>query len=70
MDPEEAVRAFQALRTRQALAMHFGTFKLTQEAIYAPVLALAQALAAAGIPAEDFAVPGFGQTFVVPLTVS
>ena len=70
MDPEEAVRAFQALRTRQALAMHFGTFKLTQEAIDAPVLALAQALAAAGIPEEDFVVPGFGQTFVVPLTVA
>ena len=69
MNPEEAVRAFQALRTRQALAMHFGTFKLTQEAIDAPAHALGVALAAAGIPAEDFALPGFGQTFVVPLTV-
>lgn len=68
MNPEEAVRAFQALRARQALAMHFGTFKLTQEAIDAPVQALGAALADAGIQSEDFVVPGFGQTFVVPLT--
>jgi len=70
MNPEESVRAFQALRTRQALAMHFGTFKLTQEAIDEPARALAVALAGAGIPEEDFVVPGCGQTFVVPLTVA
>jgi L-ascorbate metabolism protein UlaG (beta-lactamase superfamily) len=70
MNPEESVRAFQALRARQALAMHFGTFKLTQEAIDEPARALGAALAAAGIPEEDFVVPGCGQTFVVPLTVS
>jgi L-ascorbate metabolism protein UlaG (beta-lactamase superfamily) len=68
MNPEESVRAFAALRTRQALAMHFGTFKLTQEAIDEPARALGAALVAAGIPAEDFVVPGFGQTFVAPLT--
>ncbi|MBO1074464.1 MBL fold metallo-hydrolase [Roseomonas marmotae] len=70
MNPEESVRAFQALRTRQALAMHFGTFRLTQEAIDEPPRALAAALAAAGIPEEDFVVPGCGQTFVVPLTTN
>jgi L-ascorbate metabolism protein UlaG (beta-lactamase superfamily) len=68
MNPEESVRAFQALRTRQALAMHFGTFKLTQEAIDAPGRALLEAMAAAGIPEEDFVVPGCGQTFTLPLT--
>jgi L-ascorbate metabolism protein UlaG (beta-lactamase superfamily) len=70
MNPEEAVRAFQALRTRQALAMHFGTFKLTQEAIGEPARALGAARAAAGIPEEDFIVPGCGETFVVPLTTA
>lgn len=70
MNPEESVRAFQALRARQALAMHFGTFQLTREAIDEPARALGTALAAAGIPEEDFVVPGCGQTFVLPLTVA
>jgi L-ascorbate metabolism protein UlaG (beta-lactamase superfamily) len=68
MNPEESVRAFQAVRCRQALAMHFGTFKLTSEAIDEPARALRQALAAAGIPEEDFAVPGCGETVTLPLT--
>jgi L-ascorbate metabolism protein UlaG (beta-lactamase superfamily) len=67
VNPAESVRAFQDLRTRRALAMHFGTFQLTQESIDAPELALAQARAAAGIPDADFAVPGCGETFLVPL---
>ena len=37
-----------------ALAHHYGTFQLTDEAIDAPVAALAEALEAAGIPAERF----------------
>ncbi len=70
MNPEESVRAFQALRTRQAIAMHFGTFRLTREAIDEPAQALGEALAAAGIPAEDFVVPGCGETLTLPLTVA
>jgi L-ascorbate metabolism protein UlaG (beta-lactamase superfamily) len=37
-----------------ALAHHFGTFQLTDEAIDAPVKALAEALDAAGVPSERF----------------
>ena len=42
--------------------MHFGTFKLTQEGIEEPVRRL---LAARG--AQDFRVPGFGETLALPL---
>jgi L-ascorbate metabolism protein UlaG (beta-lactamase superfamily) len=52
MNPEEAVQAFIDCGAELALASHFGTFQLTDEAIDAPVLALGEALAAAGIPPE------------------
>ena len=67
VDPEEAVRARADLRVRHAVAMHFGTFKLTQEAIDAPPRALGTALAAAGLPPESFRVPAFGETLMLPL---
>ena len=54
MNPEEAVRAFADLDAAAALAIHFGTFQLTDEAIDAPVLALRDALDAAGIAPERF----------------
>ena len=37
-----------------ALGHHYGTFQLTDEPIDAPLLALADALKEAGIPAERF----------------
>src|SRR5579885_1062640 len=52
MNPEEAVRAHRDLRARRSLGMHFGTFQLTDEAIDAPLLALAEARAVHGITAE------------------
>jgi hypothetical protein len=42
--------------------MHFGTFHLTDEAIDAPLLALAEARALAGLQEEQFGVQGFGET--------
>ncbi|MCQ4162006.1 MBL fold metallo-hydrolase [Roseomonas sp. GC11] len=67
VNPEEAVRAFADLRARRALAMHFGTFKLTQEAIDAPERALAEARQAARLPEEAFRVPGCGESVLVSL---
>ena len=67
VNPEEAVQAFQDLRARRALAMHFGTFKLTREGIDEPLEALAAARAVAGIAEADFRVPGHGETVMVPL---
>ncbi len=54
MNPEEAVRAFLDCGAEQALAHHFGTFQLTDEPIDAPVAALAEARAAAGLADERF----------------
>lgn len=54
MNPAEAVQAFVDCGAEFALAHHFGTFQLTDEAIDAPVEALAEALKDAGIAAERF----------------
>jgi len=67
VNPEEAVRAFSALRAQQALAMHFGTFKLTQEGIDAPEVALRSARDAAGLTEAQFRVPGCGETVLIPI---
>ena len=67
MDPAEAVQARADLAARRAVGMHFGTFQLTDEAIDAPLRALEQARAAAGLQTQDFDVLGFGETRVLPL---
>ena len=54
MNPAEAVRGFLACRARAAIAHHWGTFQLTNEAIDAPLYALAEALAE-----HDIAPPRF-----------
>ena len=54
MNPAESVQALIDCGAEFALAHHFGTFQLTDEAIDAPLAALADALAAAAIPAERF----------------
>lgn len=55
MNPAEAVQALIDCGGELALAHHHGTFQLTDEAIDAPVLALKQALNAAGIAPDRFA---------------
>ncbi|MDB5413954.1 MAG: fold metallo-hydrolase [Rubritepida sp.] len=62
MTPEQALEAQLQLRVNTAVAMHFGTFKLTQEPIGEPVERL---LAARG--QQDFRVPAFGESFVLKL---
>ncbi len=54
MDPAEAVQAFLDCGAELALGHHYGTFQLTDEAIDAPLIALADALQVAGIPAARF----------------
>ena len=54
VNPEEAVRVFQDCGARQALAHHFGTFQLTDEAFDAPAEVLRAACAAREIPADKF----------------
>jgi L-ascorbate metabolism protein UlaG (beta-lactamase superfamily) len=54
MNPAEAVQALLDCGAETALASHYGTFQLTDEAIDAPLLALADALKTACIPPERF----------------
>ena len=62
MNPEEAVQAHLALGAGRSIGMHFGTFQLTDEAVDAPLLALADA--AAGLGEDAFTTLGFGETRV------
>lgn len=60
MDPAEAVAAHRLLDARRSLAMHWGTFQLTDEAREAPPQALAAALAEADVPPQEFQVLSIG----------
>jgi N-acyl-phosphatidylethanolamine-hydrolysing phospholipase D len=69
MDPEEAVRAFQDLNARRAnghravmVGMHWGTFKLTDEALDEPPKRTAAAWAGAGGKAGDLWILPHGGT--------
>jgi L-ascorbate metabolism protein UlaG (beta-lactamase superfamily) len=62
MDPAEAVQAHIDLASRQSVAIHFGTFQLTPEAIDAPVVALGEALAQAHVTPGDFRVLECGES--------
>jgi L-ascorbate metabolism protein UlaG (beta-lactamase superfamily) len=65
MNPSDAVKALADCGAAQALAHHHGTFQLTDEAIDAPVVALGEALDAARVPREKFAVLKPGQVFEI-----
>jgi L-ascorbate metabolism protein UlaG (beta-lactamase superfamily) len=54
MNPAESVQAFLDCGAELALGHHYGTFQLTDEAIDAPTIALAEALKAARISPERF----------------
>lgn len=62
MNPAEAVQAHHDLQARHSIGMHFGTFQLTDEAIEAPLTALAEARQEA-----NFQTLGFGETALLPL---
>lgn len=65
MCPDEAVQAHLDLTPRLSIGMHFGTFRMTDEAIDDPARALARALAQRGVEPARFRVPGFGETIVL-----
>ena len=65
MNPEEAVRVFEETRCRKALAMHWGTFRLTDEPLGEPPLRLAAALESEGIPHDNFVAGAIGQSWEI-----
>lgn len=65
-NPAEAVQIFQELGAKRALAVHWGTFQLTDEALDEPPRALASALLAERISKQDFRVLAIGQTWRLP----
>jgi L-ascorbate metabolism protein UlaG (beta-lactamase superfamily) len=65
MNPADAVKALADCGAQQALANHYGTFQLTDEAIDAPVTALGEALDEANIPREKFVALKPGQVVEV-----
>lgn len=65
MNPAEAVRAHHDCGARQSVAMHWGTFQLTDEAREAPAQELEQARSTAGLAPEKFRVLSPGQSLSV-----
>jgi L-ascorbate metabolism protein UlaG (beta-lactamase superfamily) len=62
MNPEEALQAHCDCGAKQSIAMHFGTFQLTPEAIDDPVTRLRAAMAERNVPADCFRVLGVGES--------
>ena len=62
VDPEEAVRAGRALAARRLVAMHFGTFDLSDEPLDEPPERFRAAAAAAGYAESDAWVLRVGET--------
>jgi len=63
MNPSDAVQALQACGAPVALGHHWGTFKLTNEGVEAPVRDLERALARHGVPASRFVAMRPGQVW-------
>jgi len=62
VNPEEAVQIHLDLQARQSVAIHWGTFVLTDESLYEPPERLRAALAARRLPQEAFWVLKHGET--------
>ena len=64
LNPEEAVRAHLDLKSKYSIAIHFGTFQLTDEGIDEPTQGLKAALAHAKMDPAQFRVLQEGETFI------
>jgi L-ascorbate metabolism protein UlaG (beta-lactamase superfamily) len=65
LNPEQALEAFEALRARTFVAMHWGTFKLTDEPLDEPPRRLEAARARRGISPERVRVLAVGESLEV-----
>ncbi|MCW1923387.1 MBL fold metallo-hydrolase [Luteolibacter arcticus] len=65
MIPEEAVQVFEDTRCRRAVAMHWGTFRLTDEPLGEPPMRLVAGLERKGIQSGRFMVGRVGESWDV-----
>ncbi len=65
MNPAEAVQVHRDIRSKLSIAMHWGTFQLTDEAREEPVTQLAAARLAAGLAPNSFRALAPGESVVV-----
>ena len=65
VNPEEAVQIFHDLGCKQAMAVHWGTFELTDEALDEPPRALALAKQKTGLQADRFSTLAIGETMKI-----
>ena len=63
-DPAESVQIHKDLRSKQSLAIHWGTFPLADEDVVEPALELARVREGQGISSNDFFTMRIGETFV------
>ncbi len=66
MNPDEALRAFADLQARRVIAMHWGTFKLTDEPLDEPPVLFRQGAQARGWSDEVARVAAIGESVVLP----
>ncbi len=65
MNPEEAVAAFRALNARMMVPIHWGTFKLTDEAMDEPPIRARAAWDSAGLPPSGYRQLAHGETLTL-----
>lgn len=66
MNPEDAARAFVALGAARFVAMHWGTFKLTDEPLLEPPQLLRAIWERDAIPQSRLTIPAIGETLRLP----
>lgn len=62
IDPDEAVLAYQAVGAKHFVAMHWGTFKLSDEPLDEPPHVLRAAWEREALPEEKLHIPAIGET--------
>jgi N-acyl-phosphatidylethanolamine-hydrolysing phospholipase D len=65
ISPEEALQIHLDIRSRKSVAIHWGTFILTDEPLDEPPQRLKRALERKGVPRESFLILIHGQTIVL-----
>ncbi|PAU61781.1 MBL fold metallo-hydrolase [Pseudomonas indica] len=66
MNPDDAVQAHLTLESQSSMAIHFGTFRLSDEGQFAPLRDLAKALTERQVAPERFRAPAPGEHWQVP----